>query len=161
MAEAIVVNGGEGEKRWFLGGGVQTWKASAEQTGNSMIVFEDEMERGKVTPLHLHPDVDEAMFVIEGEILLKGADGGETRIGAGGFAFAPRGFAHAFMVTSERARILAIQSPGTGQAFYRDASLPLDASGSGPVDFERLQQLAAATGATTILGPPPFDMARI
>jgi quercetin dioxygenase-like cupin family protein len=158
MAQAIVRNAGEGEQRWFLGGGLHTWKANAEETGNSMLVFEDEMERGKMTPLHLHADVDEAMYVIEGEIVLKGDDGKEQTIGAGGFAFAPRGCAHAFAVTSERARVLAIQTPGSGQAFYRGASQPVNAAGTGPVDFERLQEVAVETGATTILGPPPFEL---
>lgn len=159
MAEAIVRNAGEGEQRWFLGGGVHMWKASSEETDNSMIVFEDELEYGKVTPLHLHADVDEAMYVIEGEILLSAGDG-ERVLGAGGFAFAPRGCAHAFMVTSERARILAIQTPGSGQAFYLGASQPLAESGTGPVDFERLQEVAVETGATTILGPPPFALSK-
>ena len=60
MTASIVRNVGEGERMWFLGGGIHTWKAQAEETGNSMIVFEDELERGKVTPMHLHADVDEA-----------------------------------------------------------------------------------------------------
>jgi len=158
MAEAIVRNNGEGERRWFFGGGLQTWKASAEETDNSMLVFVDELERGKVTPMHLHPDVDEAMYVIEGELLLKGADGGERVVGTGGFAYAPRGCAHAFQVTSERARILAIQTPGSGEAFYRKASEPADTSGTGPVDFDRIRDAAVETGATTIVGPPPFEM---
>lgn len=157
MAEAIVRNSGDGERMWFLGGGAHTWKASAEETGNSMIVFEDELERGKVTPLHFHADVDEALYVIEGEITLS-ADGEARVIGAGGFAFAPRGWAHAFAVTSERARLLCIQTPGSGQAFYRNASRPLAEDGTGPVDFERLREIAVETGATTIVGPPPFEM---
>lgn len=159
-ARAIVRDQDEGERMWFLGGGVHTWKASAEETGDSMIVFVDELERGKVTPLHLHPDVDEAMYVIEGEILLK-ENGQDRRIGPGGFAFAPRGCAHAFAVTSERARILSIQTPGTAEAFYVNASVALDASGSGPVDFDRIRQAATETGATEILGPPPFDLAEL
>jgi quercetin dioxygenase-like cupin family protein len=159
MAESIVRNAGEGERMWFLGGGIHTWKAFAEETGNSMIVFEDELERGKVTPMHLHADVDEAMYVIEGEILLN-VDGTERTVRAGGFTFAPRGCAHAFVVTSDRARVLAIQTPGSGQAFYRDASQPANESGSGPVDFDRIREVAAETGATTILGPPPFEFAQ-
>ena len=155
MAESIVRNVGEGERMWFLGGGIHTWKAMAEETGNSMIAFEDELERGKVTPMHLHADVDEAMYVIEGEILLN-VEGSERTVGAGGFTFAPRGCAHAFVVTSDRARVLAIQTPGSGQAFYRDASEPANESGTGPVDFDRVREVAAATGATTVLGPPPF-----
>jgi quercetin dioxygenase-like cupin family protein len=158
MTASIVRNVGEGERMWFLGGGIHTWKAQAEETGNSMIVFEDELERGKVTPMHLHADVDEAMYVIEGEILLN-VEGSERTVRAGGFTFAPRGCAHAFVVTSERARVLAIQTPGSGQAFYRSASQPADESGTGPVDFDRIHEVAVETGATTILGPPPFELA--
>ena len=123
MAEAIVRNKGEGERMWFLGGGTHTWKALSEETDNSMLVFEDDLERGKVTPMHFHADVDEALYVIEGEILLN-VEGNEHVVGAGGFTFAPRGCAHAFIVTSEHARLLGIQTPGSGQAFYRDASEP-------------------------------------
>ncbi len=155
MAVAIVRNVGDGERMWFLGGGTHTWKALAEETGDSMLVFEDELERGKVTPMHLHPDVDEALYVIDGEIRLN-VEGNEHTVGAGGFAFAPRGCAHAFVVTSEHARLLCIQTPGSGQAFYRDASQPAKASGSGPVDFDRLRAVAVETGATMIVGPPPF-----
>jgi quercetin 2,3-dioxygenase len=158
MTASIVRNVGEGERMWFLGGGIHTWKAQAEETGNSMIVFEDELERGKVTPMHLHADVDEAMYVIEGEILLN-VEGSERTVRAGGFTFAPRGCAHAFVVTSERARVLAIQTPGSGQTFYRSASQPADESGTGPVDFDRILEVAGETGATTILGPPPFELA--
>jgi quercetin dioxygenase-like cupin family protein len=157
MAESIVRNVGEGERVWFLGGGIHTWKALAEETGNSMIVFVDELERGKVTPMHLHADVDEAMYVIEGEIVLN-VEGSERTVGAGGFTFAPRGCAHAFVVTSDRARVLAIQTPGSGEAFFRNASQPVDESETGPVDFDRIRESAAETGATTIIGPPPFEL---
>lgn len=157
MAEAIVRNRDDGQRRWFLGGGLHTWKATAEETGNSMLVFEDALERGKVTPMHLHADVDEALYVIEGEILFKDIDGSEHVVGTGGFTFAPRGCAHAFLVTSERARLLCIQTPGSAQAFYRNASQPVaDATGAGPVDFDRIRDVAVETGATTIVGPPPF-----
>jgi hypothetical protein len=98
---------------------------------------------------------DEALYIIEGEILLN-VEGTEHVVGAGGFTFAPRGCAHAFLVTSERARLLCIQTPGSGQAFYRNASQPINDAASGPIDFDRLRDVAAATGATTIVGPPPF-----
>ncbi|MBX7159400.1 MAG: cupin domain-containing protein [Acidimicrobiia bacterium] len=158
MADTVVRNKGEGEQLWFLGGGVHTWKVLAEESDNSMLVFEDELEHAKVTPMHFHADVDEALYVIEGEILLN-VEGTEQTVGAGGFTFAPRGRAHAFVVTSERARILCIQTPGSGQAFYRDASQPVGESGTGPVDFDRIRAAATATGATTIVGPPPFELA--
>ena len=75
MAGAIVRNSGEGERMWFLGGGTHTWKALSEETDNSMLVFEDDLERGKVTPMHFHADVDEALYVLEGEIVLNVMNG--------------------------------------------------------------------------------------
>jgi quercetin dioxygenase-like cupin family protein len=155
MGEAIVRSRDDGERMWFLGGGLHVWKALAEETDDSMLVFEDHLERGKVTPMHLHADVDEALYIIEGEILLN-VEGEERVVGAGGFTFAPRGCAHAFLVTSERARLLCIQTPGSGQAFYRNASEPASEATSGAVDFDRLREVAVETGATTIVGPPPF-----
>jgi quercetin dioxygenase-like cupin family protein len=155
MAETIVRNKEDGERMWFLGGGLHIWKALAEETGDSMLVFEDHLEQGKVTPMHMHADVDEALYLIEGEILLN-VEGVEHVVGAGGFTFAPRGSAHAFRVTSARARLLCIQTPGSGQSFYRNASKPATDDARGPVDFDRVHDVADETGATTIVGPPPF-----
>lgn len=157
MADAIVRNEGDGERRWFLGGGLHTWKALAEETDGAMLVFEDHLERGKVTPMHFHADVDEALYVIEGEIRLN-VEGTEHVVGAGGFTFAPRGCAHAFLVTSDHARLLCIQTPGSGQDFYRNASEPETVAATAPVDFDRLRDVAIETGATTMVGPPPFSM---
>ena len=93
----------------------------AEDTGGAFFLFEDVMARGKSTPLHRHPEADETVYVLEGEILVN-VDGKETRVGAGGMTFTPRGVPHAFLVVSDRARLLTLQTPGIGQAFYRDAS---------------------------------------
>ena len=158
MADAIVRNKDDGEQRWFYGGGLHTWKAGSEETDDSMLVFEDHLERGKVTPMHLHADVDEALYILEGDIVLN-VEGTEHVVGAGGFTFVPRGCAHAFVVTSERARLLCIQTPGSGQDFYRTASEPAAAGSSGTVDFDRIRGAAVETGATTIVGPPPFSVA--
>src|SRR5512139_2366721 len=70
-SDPIVRAEGEGEKRWFFGGGLHTWKASAAETNGSFFVAEDALVRGKMTPLHRHPQ-DELVYVIEGEILYVG-----------------------------------------------------------------------------------------
>jgi len=147
----------DGERRWFYGGGVHTWKATAEETGGAFLLFEDRMERGKTTPLHIHPASDETMYVLEGEILMH-MDGVEHRVAAGGLAVAPRGVPHAFMVVSEHVRLLCLHTPGCCQAFYMDASEPIAADGpeSGPVDFARIHASAQRNGGIEILGPPPF-----
>jgi hypothetical protein len=70
----------------------------------------------------------------------------------------PRGVPHAFLVTSETARILCLETPGSSEAFYRGASEPLTRSleASAPVDFDRVRASAALNGGIVILGPPPF-----
>ncbi|MGI8721518.1 MAG: cupin domain-containing protein [Geodermatophilaceae bacterium] len=146
----------DGERRWFYGGGVHTWKATAEETGGAFLLFEDTMEGGKTTPLHVHPDSDETMYILEGEILMH-MDGQEKRVGAGGLTVAPRGVPHAFLVLSETARLLCLHTPGCSQAFYLGASERLeDNSDSGPVDFDRIRASGEDNGGIEILGPPPF-----
>ncbi|MGI8791810.1 MAG: cupin domain-containing protein, partial [Acidimicrobiales bacterium] len=111
VAGSIVRGQAEGERRWFYGGGVHVWKATAEETGGAFLLFEDRMTQGKVTPLHTHPDSDESMFVLEGEILMH-IDGTDHRVGPGGLAVAGRGIPHAFMVTSPEVRLLCLHTPG-------------------------------------------------
>ncbi len=157
-ATPIIRAEGEGERLWFYGGGVLTIKATAAETGGSFFMFEDTMEKGKTTPLHLHPNEEEAIYVIEGELLVH-VDGQNHRLGRGGMCVAPRGVPHALLVTSETARVIALLAPGKAEAFYRGASEPAsgDSEASGPVDFDRLRQSAERNGGIEILGPPPFD----
>lgn len=153
---STVREAGQGEQRWFCGGGLHTWLATAEETGGGFILFEDRLEQGKVTPLHLHRDSDETFYVLEGEIAVH-IDGTLQHLGTGGIAVIPRGVPHAFRATSERTRLLCLQTPGGGEDFYRSASEPApDGSEPVPVDFARVTAAAAETGAIEILGPPPF-----
>src|SRR5215204_2033552 len=139
----IVRGDGEGERRWFAGGGVWTMKATAEETDGAFMLIEDGMQKGKTTPLHLHPHEDETFIVLEGEILVH-VDGSEHRVGPRGVTVVPRGTKHAFLVTSDMARILVLQTPGTGEPFYRDASLPSTEEGDAlrPPDWDRLRAAA-------------------
>ena len=68
-AGPIVRGEGEGERRWFAGGGVHVMKATAEETDGAFILLENRMVQGKTTPLHTHPNLDETIIVLEGEIL--------------------------------------------------------------------------------------------
>ena len=79
-SQSIIRDEGEGERRWFFGGGLHIWKARAAETGGSFCVLEDHLTRGKVTPWHQHPDHDELLYVIEGELLYKSGDS-ERRVG--------------------------------------------------------------------------------
>jgi quercetin dioxygenase-like cupin family protein len=161
-ARPLVRSADEGERRWFLGGGLHIWKATAEETDGAFLLFEDRLDHGKVTPLHIHPDSDETMIVLEGEILMH-IDGTEHTVSAGGIASAPRGVPHAFKVSgADGTRLLCLHTPGCCEAFYRDASEPVPGDGpagadTGPVDMARVQASAAKNGGIEILGPPPFS----
>jgi quercetin dioxygenase-like cupin family protein len=162
QAGTIIRGKGEGERLWFAGGGLWTMKATAEETDGAFILVEDRMSLGKMTPLHTHPNQDETLIVLEGEILVY-AEGREHRVGPRGIAVALRGAPHAFMVTSESALILTLQTPGSGEAFYRDASEPSteETDAERPPDLDRLRAAAQRhPDIIQILGPPPFEAAR-
>ena len=82
--------------------------------------------------------------------------GEERTLAEGGIAIIPRGVPHAFMVTTPTARMLCLQTPGGGEAFYRQASEPAGVGDPPMPDFARVRAAAADTGAIEILGPPPF-----
>jgi quercetin dioxygenase-like cupin family protein len=153
---SFVLEEGEGEKVWFYGGGIHTWKATAEQTGGTVSLFEDTLVRGKTTPLHQHPDHEEIVYLIEGEIIVHREEG-VRRVGAGTTIVTPRGVPHAFLVISETARLLCLNAPGASEAFYRRASVPVGTGADGTVDFAKIIAAAKETGSTVILGPPPFE----
>ena len=155
----IVRAEGEGEQLRFWGGGVLTMKASAGETDGAFLLFEDSMSRGKTTPLHIHANEDEALYVLEGEIVVH-IDGTDYPVGPRGLAVAPRGVPHAFLVKSETARVLTLQTPGSAEDFYRGASEPVTdgADPSGPVDFERVREAAERSGGMEVVGPPPFEL---
>ncbi|CAA9415077.1 MAG: Cupin 2, conserved barrel domain protein [uncultured Rubrobacteraceae bacterium] len=161
-SRTIIRGEGEGERLWFAGGGVHIWKATAEETAGAFLLVEDRMTQGKTTPLHTHPNLDETLIVLEGKILVY-AEGTEHRVGPHGVAVALRGDPHAFMVTSESALILFLQTPGNGEAFYRDASEPStdETDAERPPDFDLLRASAEHhPDIIEILGPPPFEAAR-
>jgi quercetin dioxygenase-like cupin family protein len=160
-AVPIIRQTDEGERLWFAGGGVWTLKASAAETAEAFMLLEFRAERGKVTPLHLHPDEDEGFYVLEGELLVH-VDGEEHRVRQGGVFIAPRGTPHAFMVASETVRLLVWQTPGTGEAFYREVTEPIRSPEdiSRPPDWTRLREAAERSPTIELLGPPPFPPAQ-
>ena len=82
----------------------------------------------------------------------------DSVVGEHGVLVAPRGVPHAFMVTSQTARMLVLETPGGSEAFYRGASVTAtdDLLAEAPVDMSRVQQSAQQHGGIEIVGPPPF-----
>lgn len=158
----IALDPGEGEPLWF-NNDLLTFKATGAQTGGAYLLVEEVARRGKVTPLHAHPAEEESFYVLEGEALMS-IDGEQRTVGPGCFISVPPGVPHAYLVTSELARMLVLVTPGSGamENFFRDAGEPAAERAlpdPGPLDIERIGLAAQRTGAVTILGPPPFGSA--
>jgi quercetin dioxygenase-like cupin family protein len=156
---AIIRADDDGEAIWF-NNDLFTFKATSDETGKAFTLFEERSQRGKVTPLHLHPNADETFYVIEGEIRVH-VDGAERAVGRGGVASVPRGMPHAVMVTSELARMLTIVTPGCKEleAFFLEVGEPAHQRTlppSLPLPMERIRAAAVRHGSVVILGPPPF-----
>ena len=156
-AVPIIRQADDGERLVWAGGGVLTLKATAEETAGAILMLEFLGERGKVTPLHVHPAEDEGIYVVEGALLVH-VDGKEHHVGPGGVFVCPRGVPHAFKVVSESARLLSWQTPASGEPFYRQASDPATAGvgQSHPPDWARLREVAAHSASIELLGPAPF-----
>jgi len=85
-------------------------------------------------------------------------DGAEHRAAAGDTVSVRRGVAHAFVVTSDVARFLVLNTPGTHDRYFRDGGEPAThanfAAAPAP-DYERMEASNRKHGVQ-ILGPPPF-----
>jgi quercetin dioxygenase-like cupin family protein len=151
--QAVVRRAGEGDQKWFFGGGVWTWKVSEAESDGELSLVEVMMEGGKRTPLHTHP-IAESHWILEGEVRYRIADD-EVDVREGDLVMVPPGMPHAFLVQSARARMLTIQSSCVCEPFYLGASEPL-AGSTRQTDFDRIAQSGRDNGGIEILGPPPF-----
>lgn len=159
---AIIRSQEEGDAVWF-NSDLFTFKATADETNNAFTLFEELSQRGKVTPLHMHPAADETFCVIAGEIVVY-VDGAEHIVGTGGIASVPRGMPHAVMVSSATARLLTLVTPGCRELemFFREVGTPATRRSlppSAPLPLERIRATAMKHGSVVILGPPPFAAA--
>jgi quercetin dioxygenase-like cupin family protein len=86
-------------------------KLRREETGDSIMMFEETITGGKKSTFHLHHDSDEVAYVLSGEVTFKIGD--EVTVGGpGACAFMPRGVPHAWKSTgAETGRVLFLYTP--------------------------------------------------
>ena len=152
---ALILTAGEGETLWFAGAH-QTIKCTGDWSDGKFSLVEVAVPRGRATPLHRDPS-DETFYVLDGELLFH-IDGTESRAGAGDTLSVRRGVPHAFVATSEIARFLVINTPGTHDKFFRDGGEPAadaDFDTSPPPNFAKIEESSRKHGIE-MLGPPPF-----
>jgi quercetin dioxygenase-like cupin family protein len=86
-------------------------KLLAQETGDSIMMFEETVPAGTKSTLHLHYDSDEVAYVLSGEVTFSIGD--EVTIGGpGSCTFMPRGVPHAWKSTgAETGRVLFLYTP--------------------------------------------------
>jgi quercetin dioxygenase-like cupin family protein len=156
VGPALTVQSGGGEALWF-NGALITVKAPGEWSDDAFSLVEVTSTEGRATGLHTDPS-HETFYVLDGELLFH-VDGHEQRASAGDMVSVREGVPHAFIVVSETARFLVMNTPGTQDRFFRDGGVPApdrDFASAPAPDLERTMASAGRHGVR-LLGPPPFD----
>jgi quercetin dioxygenase-like cupin family protein len=139
---------------WWKTGRVWV-KTSGAETAGSLAQVEIDDPRGSAPPMHVHHNEDETFYVLEGEVSVFAGDE-RVELGAGDYAFVPRGTSHAYLVRSERARMLVTFAPAGFEEFFLEIgdpgdAPPVDAVMPSPEEFAR----RLAPYGCEITGPPP------
>ena len=140
---------------WWKSGRI-TVKAGPDETGNAFAQFVVDDPRGSGPPLHVHHSEDETFYVLEGQVTMVVGDE-RIELEAGDYCFGARGVPHAYLVRSERARMLVTISPSGSEQLF--VSLGVAVTGTEPPTdavmppMPEMARLFARYGAE-ILGPP-------
>ena len=156
MTRAVVDSPESEEARawWFLDTLVVEHRCAPEM---DTVVMEMTLPVGAAPPLHVHDDLDDTWYILDGEMVVRCADD-ETLVGAGHWVSMPRGVPHTFLVVGDReARILMVHENGTFRDLIRELGVPAGAR-TVPNEpfFPPMDEFARASSANglTAVGPP-------
>jgi quercetin dioxygenase-like cupin family protein len=84
-----------------------------------------DIERHQGSPAHAHPDLEQAVYILEGEAIA-GIDGVDHHVRAGDMMFFPAKVFHSINVLTERIKLLVIYSPPYGEDPAKVMHAPTD-----------------------------------
>ncbi len=85
---------------WFLDTLVVEHRCASEM---NVVVLEMTLPAGSAPPLHVHDDLDDTWYILEGQMVVR-CGGEELVVGAGHWVSMPRGVPHTFRVVGEARR---------------------------------------------------------
>lgn len=137
---------------WF-DGGVLTMLLDSAATDGQLMMGRFDVPRGEATPFHRHRDEDEIFLLISGTALVWYDDEEPRELREGGVVFLPRGVGHGYRITSPRADLLMVNTPGGVEGMFRETGR--DLSTPRPPGFVVAPDPAtAARYGNEVLGPP-------
>jgi mannose-6-phosphate isomerase-like protein (cupin superfamily) len=124
--------------------------------GMDTVVVEMTLPVGSAPPLHVHDNLDDTWYILEGQMAVRCGDDGLIT-GAGHWVSMPRGVPHTFRVIGDgEARILLVHDNASFRDLIRDVSVPAAARAvpSAPA-FPPMDELAriAASHDLRPIGP--------
>ncbi len=153
MSMAYIAQPAQQQLEWLRDTTLSMLLDGAATDGN-LTVGRFDLGEGDAAPYHLHTREDEVFLLIKGTALMWCGDD-EAELSEGGIIYLPRNIPHAYRITSPRADMLMICTPGGSEGFFRRAGR--DRATPRPEGFEitpqRLAEAAELFGST-ILGPP-------
>ncbi|MDQ8727192.1 cupin domain-containing protein [Bradyrhizobium sp. LHD-71] len=152
---------GSEPKEFALVGVAMKRLVSGEQTEGQFCLFENRSGGQTKTPIHVHADDDETVYVIEGQLIA--VVNGEARtLSPGESIFLKRGVPHQLMNPGNQpVRYILIGTPSVFQRFLAEAGRELQQGEMvGPptaADIERLKAVAPRFGITLLPDWPPRE----
>jgi mannose-6-phosphate isomerase-like protein (cupin superfamily) len=139
---------------FVLAGVVMKRLVSGEQTGGLFCLFENTSDGPTRTPIHVHADDDETLYVIEGHLTAI-VDGEARTLLPGESIFLKRGIPHQLMNPgNRRTRYILIGTPSRFERFLAEGGHELrNGEVAGPptaADIERLAAAAPRFGITLL-----------
>jgi mannose-6-phosphate isomerase-like protein (cupin superfamily) len=142
------------EAWWFLDLLVVEHRCAPDMT---TVVMEMTLPVGSAAPLHVHDDLDDTWYILDGTMVVRCGDDVSV-VGAGHWVSMPRGVPHTFRVIGDReAKILLVHDNATFRDLIRDLGVPAGARTVPPHPvFPSPDELArvAACHDLTPIGPP-------
>ena len=139
---------------WFLDTLVVEHRCAPEM---DTVVLEMTLPVGSSPPLHVHDDLDDTWYVLDGQMVVRCGEE-LLLVGAGHWVSMPRGVPHSFRVVGEReARILLVHDNASFRDFVRGVATTATAHvvPSDPA-FPPMDELARVAAAHDLrsVGPP-------
>jgi len=139
---------------WFAEALLIVHVSSAHSDGR-LGVWESVESRGSCLQLHTHHREDEQFVLLDGQVTLWVGDR-VHRLRSGDTVALPRGVPHAHRVTSAKARILTIATPGGFERLFTDHGVPARPGATPPKRPDDATLAAAVvTLGVQIIAPPP------
>lgn len=137
-----------------LAGVVMKRLLSGAQTAGQFCLFENKSGGNTRTPIHVHAQDDETVYIIEGELTAV-TDGEPRRLTAGESMFLPRGVPHQLEnMSGNPVRYILIGTPALFDRFLEEAGRGLrpDETAGPPTaeEIERLRDAAPRFGITLL-----------